>query len=333
MAAPLAEKVLGLLFERGGAPVSGEEMARSARVTRAAVWKAVEGLRAEGYEIESVPARGYRLGGGPGALRAAEIEARTSGLSLKPVATVLSSVDSTNREAARMADRGAREGTVVAALEQTAGRGRLGRNWFGKPGSALMASVVLKPALGPEKVALLTYVAAVALADALLKWLPAEAVEIKWPNDVLINGRKVAGILLESRIEGASVDYVVLGLGVNVLGTREDLPAEFREASAVVEEEAGGAVAPSPLAVLASFLQELDGAYAAFLADGFTGVKDRFDRHFRMAGREVTVRSGANLTTGVAKGVDGDGSLLIMSEDRILPIRVGDVLTGTTKGT
>lgn len=332
MTAPLYEEVLGLLIKARGAPLSGEAMAREMMVTRAAVWKGIEALRSEGYEIKSVPARGYSLRKGLGKLRPGELAGINPGGTMGKPVRVFGEVDSTNREGARWADEGAPEGALVVARTQSAGRGRLGRSWHGEEGRTLMMSLVLRPETQAAELGKLTYVAALALSDALSAWIPDGDLEIKWPNDVLIRGRKTAGILLESRIEGGEVDYVVMGLGVNVLGGRNDLPGEFAGGAAVIGEEAGISDPSLPLEVLGAFLEKFEAAYAEFIRGGFTALKPRFDRRFKMIGKKVTVRTGRATVEGTVRGIGEDGSLILENGTKTSRISVGDVLTATTKG-
>lgn len=331
MTASLTEEVLSILLEAQGAPVSGQAVAGRAGVTRAAVWKAIEGLRREGYPVESLPAKGYRLKSGLGSLREAEITASLATERFGRSLTVFETIDSTNREAARQAQAGAPEGSVVVAASQTAGRGRLGRSWFGSPGSTLMMSMVLRPGCEPREASGITYVMALALAETLALHLPEMALEIKWPNDLLVRGRKIAGILLEARIEGGALDYVVAGLGLNVTGSRAGMPPEIHTTAAILEEECSQGGCPGIVPLLADFLKEFEGRYRDFSVGGFAAVKPAFDRWFRMAGRSVTVRGSKSAHTGTVLGMDVEGALLLSTADGPITIHAGDV-EWTTKG-
>lgn len=331
MTAPLYEEVLGLLLKARGMPLSGETMAREANVTRAAIWKGIEALRSEGYEIRSVPARGYSLQRGLGVLRPGELAPLNTGGRMGKPLRVFAEVDSTNREGARWALEGAPEGAMVVARTQSAGRGRLGRSWHGEEGRTLMVSLILRPETPPAELGKLTYVAALALSDALSAWIPEDDLEIKWPNDVLVKGRKAAGILLESRIEGGQVDYVVMGLGVNVLGNRGSFPAEFADSSAVIGEEAGITDPSLAIELLGRFLETFETAYGEFKTSGFSALKPRFDRRFKMTGRKISVRAGRTAIEGTVAGIGPDGSLVIETAGGMKSVSVGDVLTATTK--
>lgn len=330
MIGSLREEVLELLLRRKGEPVSGESLADNFGVTRAAVWKAIEALRQEGYEVKSLPGRGYGLHAPKNTLRQAEVAALLSGGRFGGRCRVFDEIDSTNREAARWAETGGEEGSLVAAKFQTAGRGRLGRAWFGGEGSTLMFSLILRPKTPVAEVSKITYAAALALAETLSLWVKEEALEIKWPNDVLINGRKAAGILLESRLEGGAVDYVVLGVGINVKGSRADMPPEITRTAAILEEEATG-YAPGVLEVLDAFLGKFEEAYGIFLHGGFEALKPRWDRWFRMAGKLVNVYGGGTVLTGRVNEMGGDGSLVILTDQGPRTVHAGDVEWATTK--
>ncbi len=307
---PLADEILRHLLEARGNPVSGQRIASRLGVTRAAVWKGVVSLRGNGYRVESVPARGYRLDGGPRGVRPGEVAFRLRTRRMGRRIHHLETVDSTNREAERRAADGAPEGTLVLAEHQTAGRGRLGRTWLDSPGNSLLFSLVLRPAIAPAMAPPLTYVAAASLAQTLAGSLAAERVAVKWPNDVLVDGRKVAGILLEMRCEGLGVDHVILGVGVNVGGRAEDLPGPLPGRPATVAE-VSGREAPSRSEVLCTFLETFEELYDEFLREGLAAVLPRWNRWFRSQGAELRVRTASRVLEGRAGGLDADGALLL----------------------
>ncbi|TAL18452.1 biotin--[acetyl-CoA-carboxylase] ligase [bacterium] len=328
--ATLVDSVLKALIEAGGEPVSGQELAASLGVTRAAVWKSVTALREEGYVVESVHGLGYRLAGGKGTLRPGELSALLGTKTFGRHHRHYAATNSTSRRAAEWAEGGAPEGALVTADSQSAGRGRLGRQWFGEPGESLAMTVILRPEVELSLAPLLTFVAAISLAETLLGWVEGEAVEVKWPNDVLLGGRKVAGILLESRVEGVRIDYLSLGVGVNVLGTPARFPEEFRESAATLEEFSK-ADCPAPVEVLSAYLQRLEGDYFLFSSEGFGPFRERWGRLFRMAGREVTVVSRGGELRGKVLGLAEDGALELETGGGIKRILAGDVSFSTTR--
>lgn len=329
MTLPLADEILRRLLGAEGFPLSGEKLAQGLGVTRAAVWKGIEGLRAQGYAVESVPARGYRLSLLPRGIRAGEVAARLKARRLGRLVRSLDRVDSTNREAERWALEGAPEGALVLAEHQDRGRGRLGRSWFDIPRKSLLLSLVLRPHLRPAEAPLLTFAAAIALAEAVSGWVPQEAVEIKWPNDVLLHGRKVAGILLEMRCEAQTVDHVVLGLGVNVEGDPSELPEDVRARATTIE--ACAREVPDRVSVLCAFVDRFEGHYDEFLRAGFEALQPRWNAWFRMVGRPIRVQTERGVLEGVAQGLGPSGALLLRAADgQVASVYAGDVELGTT---
>lgn len=305
----LADEILRQLVEAGGTPISGQHLAARMGVTRAAIWKGVESLRGYGYRVESLPARGYRLTPqGPG-LRPGELAASLRTRRLGRPARHCAAVDSTNREAERWAADGAPEGALVLAESQTAGRGRLGRTWADVPGRSLLFSLVLRPTLPAAQTPPLTFAAAVALAEALSRWAPAEALELKWPNDVLLGGRKAAGILLEMRAEGQRTEHVILGVGVNVEGDPGQYPAEVRNLCTTVA--AWASPTPRRFEVLCAFLEAFESAYDEFLESGLAGLLPRWNRWFRLEGEPIRVQTPGGTLAGRALGLGTTGSLRV----------------------
>lgn len=221
-------RLLDLLAAAGEDWVSGEAISTQLGISRAAVWKQVEALRAGGYAVEAAPRRGYRLAARPDRLSVLEIEAglRTERFG-RPV-EAHEVIGSTNERAKELARQGAPEGLLVTAEQQTAGKGRLGRPWQTPAGRALALSLLLRPLIPPTLAPRLTLVAAVAVAEAVRAetGLP---VGIKWPNDLQIAGRKLCGILTEMEAEIEQVRFVVLGIGLNVNQTLAEFPPELRE--------------------------------------------------------------------------------------------------------
>lgn len=231
-------------------------------------------------------------------------------------------IDSTNLEAARRARDGAPEGTVVLADAQTQGRGRLGRTWVSPPGCNLYCSVILRPDLPPADVPLLTLVAGMATAETVAEWV-AEGVAIKWPNDVVIDGRKVAGILSEMECDGRGVQFAVTGIGVNLNAAADDFPPEVRKLATSIAEASGRAVDRE--AFCARLLSRFDDAYDLLLRQGFAAVVPLWERRDGLRGRRVQVRDGSERIEGLASGLGPRGELRLETASGLRQIVAGDV--------
>lgn len=326
-AANSEELVLGFLAEAGDEFVSGEAISDKLGLTRAAVWKHVEALRAHGYRIDAVPARGYRLAGIPDRLTPLELRPLLNTHDLGHALHHHEVIASTNDRARELAEEGAAHGEVVIAESQTGGRGRRGRPWVSPPGLNVYLSVVLRPELPPSRATELTLLTSVAVCDALRQAdVPAE---IKWPNDLLIGGRKVAGILTELASEPERVHWVVVGIGVNVNATEADFPEELRPIATSVRIERG---APAPRALLvAACLTSLEAWLDRHAEEGFAPIREAWRERAGTLGRDVTVRAEGRDVVGRAEDIDASGALLVRTDRGLERILSGDVLMLRTR--
>lgn len=231
----MREKILGLL-RGGGDYISGERMSEAFGVSRSMVWKVIRGLRDEGYVIDSVTSKGYKLVGVPDLVTGEEIRSVLQTKTFGGKIYDYREVDSTNVVAKRKAREGAPEGTVVIADSQTGGKGRLGKVWDSPGGTGVWMSVVVRPEIPPQDVSGITLVAGLAICEAIreVTSLPAY---IKWPNDIVVNGKKVCGILTEMSAEIDRVNYVIIGMGINVNTT--DFPEELQKIGTSLNIESG----------------------------------------------------------------------------------------------
>jgi BirA family biotin operon repressor/biotin-[acetyl-CoA-carboxylase] ligase len=315
------ELVLSFLAEAGDEFVSGEAISDKLGLTRAAVWKHVEALRAHGYRIEAIPARGYRLTEVPDRLSPLELRPLLNTHDLGQVLHWYEEIGSTSDRAKELADEGAEHGEVVVAEAQTAGRGRRGRAWASPPRKNLYFSVILRPDLPPSRAPELTLVGALALCDAIRQ--AGVAAAIKWPNDVLASGKKIAGILTELAAEPDRVHWVVLGAGVNVNARAEDFPEELRgEATSVLLER--GHPAPRALFAAACFTA-LEGWIDRHAEEGFGVVREAWRERSATLGREVVVKGDGREIVGTAEDIDEAGALLVRTAGGLERILAGDV--------
>jgi len=316
------ELILSFLAEAGDEFVSGEAISDKLGLSRTAVWKHVEGLRAHGYRIDAIPARGYRLAGIPDRLGPLEVRPLLGTHDLGQTLHYYEEIDSTNDRAKELAEEGAGHGEVVVAEMQRSGRGRRGRHWSSPAGRNLYLSVILRPDLAPTRAPELTLVAALAVCDALRD--AGVEVGIKWPNDVLANGRKISGILTELSAEPDHVHWVVLGVGVNLNARREDFPPELRDEATSVLLERGQ---PAPRALFtAALLATLERWLDVHGDQGFDAIRDAWRSRSVTLGRAVRVRMGDRDVDGVAEELDANGGLLVRTATGLERVMSGDVL-------
>jgi BirA family biotin operon repressor/biotin-[acetyl-CoA-carboxylase] ligase len=315
------ELVLSFLAEAVDEFVSGEAISDKLGLTRAAVWKHVAALRAQGYRIDAVPARGYRLAGVPDRLTPLEIRPLLNTHDVGRVVHWYEELESTNDRAKELAEEGAEHGEVVIAESQTAGRGRRGRTWVSPARKSLYFSVVLRPDLPPARAPELTLVTSVAVCEALRQ--AGVDAQIKWPNDLLASGRKIAGILAELASDPDRVQWVVVGVGVNLNARAEDFPADLRgEATSVLLER--GQPAPRALFAAACFTA-LETWLDRHAEGGFGAVRDEWRRSSATLGHEVSVRLDDREVVGTAEDLDETGALLVRTSAGLERILSGEV--------
>jgi BirA family biotin operon repressor/biotin-[acetyl-CoA-carboxylase] ligase len=317
------EEILRLFRQREEEFVSGEELSQSLGVSRTAVWKQIKLLRDLGYVIEAVPSRGYRLATAPDTLIPAEIQ---SGLGTRLIGrevVYFEETDSTNVRAHELGESAAPDGTVVIAEHQVAGKGRRGRQWVSPPGVNLYTSVLLRPDIFPRFATQLTFVSAVAVARAIEDVTDLKP-RVKWPNDILIGGKKAAGLLNEMSAETESINYVILGIGVNLNMSSGQFPSDLRYPATSVALEQGAPV--SRLDFARALLRRLDHYYLLFLEQGFSPVISDWENLCDLMGMTVEVDCQDRIIRGRAEGIDEDGALLLRLPDGMRErVLAGDV--------
>lgn len=301
--------------------LSGEELARKIGISRTMVWKHIKSLERDGFGIEAVPSQGYRIISIPDILREHDVK---QGLKTKTIGRemhIFSEVASTNVLAMEMASKGSPEGTVVAAEAQTGGKGRLGRKWISPKGN-LYISVILRPVIPVHKAPLITMMGAVAVASAIRNACGISAV-IKWPNDILISGKKVSGLLTEMSAEQDRIRHIVLGIGIDVNMDLEILPPEVRVLATTLATEAGDRINRSTL--LQEVLRSLESWYREFLNDPAQVLKE-WQKLNVTVGNRVIVHGAGETLEGLARGIDEDGRLIIRLDDGgVRLVAAGDV--------
>jgi BirA family biotin operon repressor/biotin-[acetyl-CoA-carboxylase] ligase len=303
--------------------VSGAQLAEQLAISRAAIWSRIEELRRVGFDIEAGPHFGYRLVEEPDALLADDLLARLGKAKIigRDI-QVFEQTTSTNDVIEKLARDGVREGVVVFAESQTKGRGRLGRKWMSPPRKGLWFSILLRPELRPQETTQLTVASATALRRAT-KTVTGLSAEIKWPNDLLLGGKKVAGILTEMSAEVDRVRHVILGIGVDV--NQEEFPPELRKLATSLKIETGKEISRAELAV--EILRELDFDYARIGDGNFPTVADEWEAGCATIGKNVSVQMGARQVRGRAEALDDDGALLVRTEHGHLERIIGGDVT------
>jgi len=313
------EKILRIFRKYEDAYISGEEISKELGVSRASVWKHIETLRGLGYEIDAIPHLGYKLVGRPDRLIPEEIRSglRTKSLGKKVIA--YESLDSTNNTAYELAEKGGKEGTVVIAENQKKGKGRQGRRWT-SPKGGIYLSCILKPEIEPREVAKITLVTAVAVCNAIREIVDVTAM-IKWPNDIVIDKKKVCGILTEMKAEQDKVNFVIVGIGVNVDMASSQLP---KGATSLARESHNKV---TKVAVTQSILENLEGQIELFNEDGFNKIRDKWRDYSATLGHQVKVNCHNEKIEGQALDVDKDGALVVRLDSGIQRrILSGDVV-------
>lgn len=303
--------------------VSGEAMSQTLGISRNAVHKHVNSLRNRGYRILGVSHRGYRLEEEPCRLDIPLVTSLSRQSMFGRAFRYYDEIDSTNLEAKKLASEGAPEGTVIIAEAQSAGRGRLGRRWTSPAGKGLLFSVVMRPDLPMSDAHLLTLVAATAAAEAV-ETQTGVPIRIKWPNDLYVDDRKVGGILLEISGEQDDIDWVVVGMGLNVNTEYAELPVPLRRTAASLKMAAGRPIDRSEL--LARILLTLEETYLTTLKRGFDPVLSSFRERDYLSRKTVSVQTREGPVVGEVIGIDDRGALLLQLPHRhVRRFYAGDV--------
>ena len=303
-------EILKLLKETDGY-VSGQELCRRFGVSRTAVWKVINQLKEEGYEIEAVRNRGYALKGAGDVLSEAELlsclETEWAGGRI----VYFDATDSTNAQAKRLAEAHAPHGTLVVSDRQDGGKGRRGRSWASPSGVGIWMSLILRPEIAPSSASMLTLAAALAVREGIQEETGLSPL-IKWPNDLVLNGKKICGILTEMSTELMEIQYVITGIGINV--NQREFPPEIRDTATSLSLEAGRSFRRSSL--IAAILKAFEKDYAAFLKTGdLSLLLEEYNACLVNRGKEVCILDPSGEYRAVAEGIDESGSLLVTLPD------------------
>lgn len=317
----MKSEILRLLRETEGF-LSGQQLCSRFQVSRTAVWKVIEQLKEEGYAIEAVRNKGYRMTENPDVISKAELESRIDTKWAGRDVIYFPKTDSTNLRAKAAGEAGSPHGTLFVADQQTAGRGRRGRGWESPDGENVYMTLLLRPQISPDKASMLTLVMALSAAEGL--WQACQVqVEIKWPNDLVINGKKICGILTEMNAEVDYIHYVVIGIGINANQT--EFPEEIKDTAASLKSETGAQVFRAEM--IARILERFEQNYEVFeKTEDLSGLQEAYNQRLVNRDRDVTVLDPAGTYHAHALGINEQGELMVKTQEgEIKNIFAGEV--------
>lgn len=301
--------------------ISGQALAEELGVSRQAVWKGVNALREDGFDISSVPNKGYKLASAPGFLNAEAVKSNLNTKLIGREIIVLDSVSSTNDHLKELGNNGCREGVVVAAREQTKGKGRLGRAWQSKRDESIAFSVLLRPKMAPYEASAVTSLAGLAICKALRETTGLDC-KIKWPNDVLAGKKKLAGILTEMTAEFDAIEYIIIGIGINI--DQAVFPEEIDYKATSILLETGRHYDKNRL--LAKFLDRLEDELTRNNLHMSPASLHEYRDLCATIGRSVTFTRGTRRINGMAVGIAENGELKVMlSDGSVCSVSSGEV--------
>lgn len=304
----MKEDILRLLSKNSEQYISGEEISSKLNVSRTAIWKHINALRNDGYVIDSQARLGYKLIYRPDSLTAEEIK---SGLNTRLIGNKIVSfaqVTSTNEVAKELAIKGEVSGTIIISEQQTKGKGRLGRHWESPYGKGIWCSVILRPSILPMEAPKYTFISAVAVVEAIREVANLEA-KIKWPNDLIINGKKMCGILTELSAEIERINFIILGIGINVNHTLNDFPEELHDLATSVFLETGNI--QSRVKLIRAIISKLEEKNKLFTNHGFSAILDLWKQYSATIGQEIIVKAQEESYEGIAEDIDDLGQLVV----------------------
>jgi BirA family transcriptional regulator, biotin operon repressor / biotin---[acetyl-CoA-carboxylase] ligase len=302
--------------------VSGQQLCEQLGVSRTAVWKVINRLKEEGYQIDSVSNKGYRLLSEPDIITNEAILSKLQTKYMGRQVFCYDEVTSTNTVAKRLADEGNVEGTLVVSDKQNQGKGRRGRRWESPKGTGVFMTVILKPKMKPEYASMLTLVAALALNDAITELTGLEG-KIKWPNDIVVNKKKVCGILTELSAEVDYINYIVVGIGINV--SMRDFPEELADKATSLLLESGKSINRAQLIVRA--MECFETYYEEFLkTQDLSGLKQTYTKSLINKDQEVKILAEEDSYIGIARGITNEGHLIVEKDNHeLVEVYAGEV--------
>lgn len=311
------DQLLQMLLDHQGEYLSGEEISKRLGISRTAVWKQINKLREQGYEFEAVSRKGYRLVYQPDKLKHFDVVTLLQGSQYGQQLKLLETTTSTQEEIRIWAEQGANNGALVIAEEQTLGRGRQGRRWISPSGKGIWMSLLLKPELPLADASRLTLLTAVAVCRALRQVTGLE-IGIKWPNDLLIKGKKICGILVESAGEDGKIRYCVVGIGIDVNLEHQDYAGELSDRATSLKIE--GNQNYDRAVIIGTVMKEMEFLMTSFLQQGFSTIANLWEALSVTLGKTITVKTPQGNIKGVAEELDQSGALKLQKSDGTIEI-------------
>lgn len=311
----MKEKILRLLKDSGNDFVSGQKISEDLGVSRAAIWKYINIIKEDGYEIEAISRKGYRIISSPDILTFEEIKDFLTTEYIGKNIIYYDSIGSTNSKAKELAEMKKQHGTVIISEEQTLGRGRLGRNWISPKYKGIWMSIILRPNIITENISQITLLGAAAVQKAIMKM--GINTSIKWPNDIVLNSKKICGILTEMSGEVDHINYLVMGIGINVNLDPEDFPTDLKDVATSLKLESGKHMDRKLL--VANVLNNFEELYSDFVQNG--NIKETIDicrKNSILIGKEIQLINRGKVTMAKAIDISNKGELVVENHQGIL---------------
>lgn len=291
--------------------ISGQELCTRLGVSRTAVWKVMKQLKEEGYEINAISNKGYKLQAQKDILSKGEIESRMETEVMGRRVVYFDEIDSTNIYAKKAAEEPNAEGVLIVADMQIAGKGRRGRTWDSQVGTGIWMTLILKPDVPPENASMVTIIAGLGVASAINKELGLESL-IKWPNDIVVHGKKVCGILAEMSTEMDYINHIVVGIGINA--NTEEFPEEIKEKATSLAIEKGNKIVRAEL--IACIMKEFEKYYQVFLdTNDLQNLIEEYNSYLVNYNKEVVIQNGSEKLEAMAYGINKKGELLVRTKE------------------
>ncbi|MCT2537362.1 biotin--[acetyl-CoA-carboxylase] ligase [Aquibacillus koreensis] len=305
------QHLIELLQENEQCYISGQELSTKLHISRTAVWKHMKELEKDGYVIDAKPRKGYKITSAPNKMSQNTLQWGLQTEWLGKSIVHKPTIASTQTLAKQLAATGAEHGTIVIADEQTAGRGRMQRTWHSRKGEGIWMSLILRPEILPNKAPQITLLVATVIAEVLSNFNVKPL--IKWPNDILINDKKVSGILTEMQAEQDQIEFMVIGIGLNVNQSKDMFPADLKPIATSLKIQSGQKL--DPIVMTQQILMKFEDVYEKYISHGFDVLKGNWLKYGYKLGEKVYIQTAKRQWYGVIEGIEPDGALRIKNDD------------------